>query len=126
MKVRAYAISVLSALIAFVATGVALAQVAARSFTASPDIYKVVAQDEQYLVIEVTLKPGQRDQFHSHPSGGFFYYLTDCSIRFHTPDGTIRVVAHRTGDTGVNPSATSRSAENVGKSDCKQVLFEPK
>ena len=62
-----------------VVTGSAFAQVP-RSFEASPDIYKIVAQDDQYLTIEVMWKPGQRDQFHSHPKS-LSYRVTDCNLR---------------------------------------------
>lgn len=117
---------VLSVLAAFGATGTSLAQVVPPSFTASPDIYKVVTESGQFRVIEVTWKPGQRDQFHSHPPGGLFYYVTDCSLRLHRPDGRSDDIVHTAGDAGVNPSILSHSAENVGKAVCKLVMFEPK
>ncbi len=43
------------------ATGLAIAQTVPHSLIASPEIYKVIAENEQYRVIEVTWKPGQRD-----------------------------------------------------------------
>ena len=58
------------------AFGSVQAQQLPRSFVASPDIYKVAAQNEQYKVISVTWKPGQKDVLHSHPANGV-YYLTD-------------------------------------------------
>lgn len=126
-KVRRLALSsVLSALAGFGVTETSLAQVAPLSFTTSSDIYKVVAENGQYRIIEVTWKRGQRDQFHSHPAGGLFYYVTDCSLRLHNPNGTNADVVHSAGDAGVAPSIASHSVENVGKSDCKALLFEPK
>ena len=34
---------------------------------ASPDVYKILAENDQMRVIEATWKPGQKDNFHSHP-----------------------------------------------------------
>jgi beta-alanine degradation protein BauB len=123
---RLATLSVLSALAGFGVMGTSLAQVAPPSFTASPDIYRVVAENAQYRVIEVTWKPRQRDQFHSHPPGGLFYYVTDCSLRLHRPDGGSENAVHLAGDAGVIPAIDSHSAENVGKDVCKLVLFERK
>jgi hypothetical protein len=53
-----------------------------RSFVASPDTYRVIAQNKQYKVVDVVWTPGQRDVPHSHPASAV-YYLTDCSLRVH-------------------------------------------
>ena len=66
-------------------SGQAIAQGQPRSFEASPDVYKVIAQNDTYKVIEVTWKPGQRDQMHSHPASAV-YYLTDCTCLLYTSD----------------------------------------
>lgn len=38
-----------------------------RSYVASPDVYKVIAESNNTRVILATWKPGQRDAWHSHP-----------------------------------------------------------
>ena len=48
--------------------GTAFAQAFPHSLVASPDIYKVIAENAQYRVIEVNWQPGQRDVMHSHPA----------------------------------------------------------
>lgn len=58
--------------LAVLASGSALAQGLPRSFEASPDIYKVIAEDTRYRIIAVTWKPGQRDQLHSHPASAVY------------------------------------------------------
>ena len=118
--------SVLFTLVAFAASEAAVAQVSPPSWTASPDVYKVVTENGQFRVIEVAWKPGQRDQWHSHANGGFFYYVTDCSLRLHSPDGRTDAVIHSAGDAGAQPAFDSHWVENVGKETCKVVLFEPK
>jgi quercetin dioxygenase-like cupin family protein len=118
--------SVLFALVAFAASETAVAQVSPPSWTASPDVYKVIAENGQFRVVEATWNPGQRDQFHSHPNGGFFYFVTECSLRFHSPDGRVENVIRSAGDAGSQPAFDSHWVENVGKETCKLVIFEPK
>ena len=68
------------ALVAFGFAGWAFAQVAPPGFVASPEVYKVIAENDKYRVIEVSWKPGQKDQAHSHPDAAV-YYLSDCHMR---------------------------------------------
>jgi hypothetical protein len=111
------------ALLAF--AGTAWAQGAPRSFVASPDVYKVIAQDQTYLVIEATWAPGQRDKPHSHPHSAR-YALTYCSLRGTLPDGTKSEGSIDAGQAAVRGSVESVSAENIGRSACKMIFFEPK
>ena len=108
------------------AIGVASAQDVPRSFVASPGIYKVVAQNDEYRVIEVTWKPGQRDEFHSHPASGI-YYLSSCSLRWFYPDGGTRDFSYiPQGSAFVQRAVPSHAMENTGSSECKLIMFEPK
>ena len=102
----------------------AQAQQLPRSFVASPDIYKVVAQNEQYKVISVTWKPGQKDVLHSHPANAV-YYLTDCSLRIHAQDGSFRDAQPKAGFAIVQIPIPGHVLENVGSTDCRVVMFEP-
>ena len=113
--------------IAIAALGAAMshAQDVPRSFVASPDIYKVIAEDDKYRVIAATWKPGQRDNLHSHGSVVAAYNLTECTVRIHTQDGKSTKFSRKSGQALVSPPQT-HSIENVGRKDCKIVLFEPK
>jgi hypothetical protein len=111
------------ALLAF--AGTAWAQGAPRSFVASPDIFKVVAQDQTYLVIEATWAPGQRDKPHSHPHHAR-YFLTNCNLRSILPDGTKSDLGADAGVAVVRGSVEFVSVENIGRSTCKIIFFEPK
>lgn len=95
-----------------------------RSFVASPDIYKVIAQNEQFKVVSVVWRPGQKDVLHSHPANAV-YYLTGCSIRIHAPDGTFRDAQPEAGYAVVQPAIPGHVLENVGTSDCRLIMFEP-
>jgi hypothetical protein len=107
------------------AIGIASAQEVPRGFVASPDIYKVVADSDKYVVIEATWKPGQRDKFHSGGGGGA-YFLTECRLMRYTPDGLTWMLHDSAGAAFVVKPVASVSLENVGHSVCKLVLFQPK
>lgn len=111
------------ALLAF--AGTAWAQGAPRSFVASPDVYKVVAQDQTYLVIEATWVPGQRDKPHSHPHHAR-YFPGNCSLRASLPDGTTSDFYPPAGAAIVRGSIESVTVENIGSSACRIIFFEPK
>ncbi|MBQ0929414.1 hypothetical protein KAK07_19455 [Ideonella sp. 4Y16] len=95
-----------------------------RSYVASPDIYQVIAQNEQFKVIAVTWKPGQRDVLHAHPANAV-YYLSDCSLRIHAPDGSTRDAQPRAGAAIVQAPIPGHVLENIGSADCRLVMFEP-
>jgi hypothetical protein len=107
------------------AVGTATAQTPPHSSVASPEIYKVIAENDQYRIIAVTWKPGQRDQFHSHPASGV-YYLTDCALRNYAADGKFREGFPKAGAAVLQPPIPSHSIENIGKSDCNLIMFEPR
>jgi hypothetical protein len=44
------------------------AEDAPRSYVVSPDVYRVIAENETTKVILATWKSGQRDNWHSHPA----------------------------------------------------------
>ena len=105
--------------------GPAQAQTAPRSFEASPEVYKVIAENEQMRIIKVEWKPGQKDKFHSHPAAGT-YFLTSCSLRFELPDGTKQDSAPVAGTASARPPIASHAVENIGKADCELIMFEPR
>ncbi len=98
----------------------------ARSFVASPDVYKVVAENEQYRIIEATWQPGQRDKLHSHGATVASYVLTDCKIRNHLPDVKIVEFGRKPGDAVIRNKDLVHSQKNIGSSVCRIIIFEPK
>jgi len=106
----------------------ALAQAEPRSFKASPEVYKVLAENEQYRIIEATWKPGQRDAWHSHGKVVATYNLSSagCTFRLHTPDGKFAERKTRAGMARISTGAPSHYFENIGKTECKTILFESK
>jgi quercetin dioxygenase-like cupin family protein len=106
--------------------GASQAQALPRSYVASPDVYKVIAESAQYQVIEATWKPGQRDAAHSHPANAV-YYVTDCKIRLYSPEGRMVYEATpRAGAALVQPPIPGHMFENAGDQVCKLIMFEPR
>ncbi|MDY0107398.1 MAG: hypothetical protein RBS27_12050 [Giesbergeria sp.] len=108
------------------ATVFATAQTVPHALVASPEIYKVIAENDQYRVIEVTWKAGQRDKTHSHPVSAV-YYPMDCTLRGFDSSGVAmgsRLIP--AGAAIVQAPIPAHSVENVGPSDCKLIMFEPK
>lgn len=108
------------------ATGAAMAQTTPHALLAAPDIYKVIAENDQYRVIEVTWKAGQRDPIHSHPASAV-YYPVDCTLRgFSSSGAAIGSRLNKAGTAVVQPPIEAHSVENIGQSECKLIMFEPK
>jgi hypothetical protein len=116
--------------LAWMALGAALlwgpmaqAETAPRSSIASSDVYKVVAEANGLRVVIATWRPGQRDQWHSHPVSAF-YWLTDCDARIYSPDGQFRDFKVKAGMTGVQAPIESHSLENRSTEECRILMVE--
>ena len=93
---------------------------------ASPDVYKVVAEDKNMRVIEATWQPGQRDNWHSHPAMTS-YRLTDCKFRIHTDGGKMRERDKRVGFGSLRDKKVRKhSFENIGSNVCRILIVELK
>jgi hypothetical protein len=97
---------------------------APRSYVASPDIYKIIAEGNNTRVILATWKPGQRDAWHSHPPAAV-YCLTDCEAgRLYSPDGQFIEGPIRAGQAEIHPKVHSHSFENRSNADCRILFVE--
>ena len=92
---------------------------------AAPDVYKLLAENDQFRIILQISKPGHRDEWHSH-SALAGYRLTDCSARVYTPDGKYVDSVRKRGETFLLPAVGSHSFENTGKTNCEAVIVERK
>lgn len=105
----------------------ASAQSAPLSYKASPDVYKLLAENDQFRVVLATWKPGQRDAQHSH-SPNVAYRLTDCKSRLFDADGKVTAEGEaKAGTVVLQPKAIgSHSFENTGSTVCQILLVERK
>jgi quercetin dioxygenase-like cupin family protein len=90
----------------------------------SPDVYKVLLDNDQVRVIEYQSKPGQVDGMHSHPTR-LAYTLTPVKLKAVAPDGSITDVDAKAGDLFWLGPVTN-SLQNVGKSEAKILIVELK
>ncbi len=95
------------------------------SFHANPDVYKVLAENDELRVVLATWPAGHKDKSHSHPMAAV-YTIKDCHARITTSDGAVKEVNNKAGGARVNPPVKSHTFENIGKTECQQVLVERK
>ena len=93
---------------------------------ASPEIYKVLANNEKMRVLLATWKPGARDKWHGHPPSSVFY-VTDCQVRLFFPDGSQKDLSRTRGiGRARNKPVKSHSLQNIGDQDCQMLFTEVK
>ena len=106
--------------------GPVMAEDIAPSYKASPEVYKVITENEHFRVIISTWKPGQRDAMHSHEGPLVGYRLTDCNLKVYTPDGKSKAREAKRGEALFNPIIAAHAVENVGSSECQLLIVEKK
>lgn len=93
---------------------------------ASPDIYRIIAQNDLSRLVLITWQPGQRDNWHGHPPTTVFY-LTDCLVRVFFPDGSQRDLKRKAGTGRVRAQPViSHSVQNIGTDVCQILHTEIK
>lgn len=90
----------------------------------APDHYKVILDNDNVRVLEVTAKPGDKMSTHSHPDH-VVYAVTGGKAKFTFPDGKSKEVEMKPGQATWVKSET-HATENVGTSDLKSIVFELK
>ncbi len=95
---------------------------------ASPDVYKVLAENDQFRVIEATWQPGQEDNYHSHPADRVSLYQTDCTLRLTNIDGSTRIGKPKAGTAKARTGkpVKSHKAKNIGDQVCVIRIVELK
>lgn len=127
-KIRLVQISLVCAIAAIavlLGSHFAGAEDAPPSYVASPDVYKLLKENEHFRIIEATWKPGQRDNFHSHWANAV-YRFTDCTARIYLPDGKFVDSNSKAGSTVLQNSIPSHSFENRGTAECRMLIVEAK
>ena len=95
------------------------------TFEASPDVYKLVQENEYFRVIEGTWQPGQKDAMHSH-TPFVIHWLTDCQLSAALPDGKSIEGTQKAGSTQMKPAVPGHIATNMGKTACRALFVERK
>jgi len=95
-------------------------------YQASPEVYKVIAENEKIRVVLATWPPGYKDKVHSHPNMFAAFTVKECKRKLHKADGTVDEKQLKPGTSRIINSVKSHYFENVGDTECQQVLFELK
>lgn len=95
---------------------------------ASPKVYKLIAENAQWRVLEGTWQPGQEDHFHSHPGDRVSIFPMNCDLRLINPDGSYKDVHPKAGRAKVRTGkpVKAHKAKNIGKKVCRLMIVELK
>jgi hypothetical protein len=113
-----------AALLSMAASPAVDAQEAPRAWVASPDVYKVIGENEKFRAISAIWQPGQHDKPHSHKPLGT-YFLTNCHVRLYE-GGKTREAKPVAGRMFMQKAVKEHSLENIGDTECRMVIFEEK
>ncbi len=91
---------------------------------ATPEMYKLIFENDRVRVMEVNFKVGEKIAMHSHPDH-FVYVAQGGKMKLSHPDGTSADVELITGGV-VWINAESHAAENIGETDVKLIVSELK
>ena len=125
MKPKALLLTAVSLLAAGLGKNAA-AQGVPPSYTASPDVYKLLSENEQFRVILSVWQPGQTDLAHSHAGAFTAYYLTDCKLEITGADGRTELRERARGSVTFGPVIATHTAKNIGPTECQVLLVEKK
>ncbi len=92
---------------------------------ASPEIFTVLLENDHVRVLEYALRPGEHDRPHTHPPK-LMYVLEGGRLQI-TPDGEAPFISdEEAGHASWSPARALHTAENVGESNVRILLVEPK
>lgn len=91
----------------------------------SPDMYKVLLENEHVRVVEYGILPGQKDNWHTHPAK-VSYIVAGGSLRITPEEGESFIVEEETGSTTWFEAVGKHFGENVGTTPVRIVFVEIK
>jgi beta-alanine degradation protein BauB len=91
----------------------------------SPDRFKTLLENQHVRVVEYTLLPGERDEWHTHPPK-VSIVVTGGTLRITTDDGQSFLADERTGSASWMDALGRHFAQNVGQSPVRIILVEIK
>ena len=90
--------------------------------TIAPHLHKIIFENERMRLLEVTVKPGERAEMHSHPEN-IVYILAPGVMRFTNQNNEPKDVTFKIGDTAYT-KATTHAVENIGDTELKAIQME--
>ena len=92
--------------------------------TVNSKTIKLKLENARVRVLEATIKPGDKEQVHSHPAY-VIYVIAGGKMRSHNVDGTSSESEFRTGDV-IYRDPLTHWAENIGNTTIRLELVELK
>ena len=89
------------------------------------DSVRLKLENDRVRVLEIRLKPGAKEQLHSHQWPYIVYVITGGTIRTHLPDGTVNETKLEAGDA-IYREPVTHWGENIGTTEVYEVLVELK
>jgi quercetin dioxygenase-like cupin family protein len=91
---------------------------------AASNVYRVLFENERVRLLEAVVTPGNSSALHSHPDY-LVYNLEDGRVKFGSASGESEEVELKAGEV-MWREAEEHTAENVGSTDVRSLLFELK
>ncbi len=93
--------------------------------TSSPDMYRVLLENEHVRVVRYQIEPGERDEWHTHPAK-VSYVASGGTLRITTEDADSFVVDEHSDSASWLGAIGKHYAENIGKDTVRIILVEVK
>src|SRR5947209_1471942 len=78
------------------------------------DHYKVLEENAHVRVVENVLKPGEKDDWHTH-AAGWYYVTLPGTMKITHEDGHVVLWEAKAGEAGWMEAEAPHRSENVGK-----------
>jgi quercetin dioxygenase-like cupin family protein len=92
---------------------------------ASPENYKLLFENDHVQVLEYTLEPGKKDNWHTHPPKSS-YVVSGGLLKVYLPDGKTEEAREVAGTASWDDAVGRHQVENIGTSTVKIILTEAK
>ncbi|QQS23251.1 cupin domain-containing protein [bacterium] len=90
----------------------------------APHLHKVIHENDKVRILEVTVKPGDSAEMHTHPDN-VITVLQGGSLEMASSDGTVKTIELITGTSFFSP-ASEHSVKNNSDSEVKVIQVELK
>lgn len=91
----------------------------------SPEIYNIVGDYQDFIVLMATFEPGKSDNMHYH--GNLLYYVIEGGlVEVTLPDGTVNNRELETGFLAKQDAGTEHRIKNIGDNTIKVLAVEEK
>ena len=91
----------------------------------SPDKFKIIMENEHVRVVQYSLKPGEKDNWHTHPPKSS-YVISGGKLKIHLENGDSLLVDEKTGTASWMNYLGKHFAENIGSTVVTILLTEIK